>query len=147
MASMKSQYGSKKGKQVFYASRNKGNINGIDEMNNYMRIGMLLAEAMGLDIQEAKKARTPAQMIAHARKKRTPLERAFDRIEPTSARAKRLGLDYNDPKLHTPKEQMTISDYSKQIGKGGGMSYEPDAPYTSDETEDPSTKKRSKKRR
>jgi len=57
MASMKSQYGSKKGKQVFYASKNKGNIKGVDEMNEYMKIGMLIAEAMGLDIQEGMQRR------------------------------------------------------------------------------------------
>lgn len=30
MANMKSEYGSKKGEQVFYASRNKGKIKGVD---------------------------------------------------------------------------------------------------------------------
>lgn len=31
MSSMKSQYGDKKGEQVFYASRNKGRIEGVDK--------------------------------------------------------------------------------------------------------------------
>jgi hypothetical protein len=31
MSSMKSQYGSKKGKQVFYASKNAGKIHGVDK--------------------------------------------------------------------------------------------------------------------
>ena len=31
MSSMKSQYGTKKGKQVFYASRNAGKISGVDK--------------------------------------------------------------------------------------------------------------------
>ena len=31
MASMKKQYGAKKGKQVFHASRNKGTIFGVDK--------------------------------------------------------------------------------------------------------------------
>ena len=31
MSSMKSQYGSKKGKQVFYASKNAGKISGVDK--------------------------------------------------------------------------------------------------------------------
>jgi len=96
-------------------------------MNPYMRIGKLIAEA--------KKA------------KETPLERAYHRIEPASQRRKRTGMDYNDPKFYTPKENKIISDYSRELGKGGGMSYEPDSPYTSDETKDPSTKKGSKKRR
>ena len=30
MSSMKKQYGEKKGKQVFYASKNKGTIKGVD---------------------------------------------------------------------------------------------------------------------
>lgn len=30
MSNMKSQYGSKKGKQVFYASKNKGKITGVE---------------------------------------------------------------------------------------------------------------------
>lgn len=30
MAAMRKQYGAKKGKQVFYASRNKGTIKGVD---------------------------------------------------------------------------------------------------------------------
>ena len=35
---MHQQYGSKKGEKVFYASRNKGNITGVDEMNLVERI-------------------------------------------------------------------------------------------------------------
>ncbi len=31
MASMKKQYGAKKGKSVFYAARNKGTIKGVDK--------------------------------------------------------------------------------------------------------------------
>ena len=31
MKAMKGQYGSKKGKQVFYASKNKGKIKGVDK--------------------------------------------------------------------------------------------------------------------
>jgi len=31
MASLKKQYGAKKGKQVFYASKNKGTIKGVDK--------------------------------------------------------------------------------------------------------------------
>lgn len=31
MSSMQSQYGDKKGEQVFYASRNKGRIEGVDK--------------------------------------------------------------------------------------------------------------------
>lgn len=31
MSSMKSQYGGKKGEQVFYASRNKGRITGVEK--------------------------------------------------------------------------------------------------------------------
>jgi hypothetical protein len=30
MSAMKDQYGDKKGEQVFYASKNKGNITGVD---------------------------------------------------------------------------------------------------------------------
>jgi hypothetical protein len=30
MGAMKEQYGEKKGEQVFYASKNKGNISGVD---------------------------------------------------------------------------------------------------------------------
>jgi hypothetical protein len=30
MSAMKEQYGGKKGEQVFYASKNKGNITGVD---------------------------------------------------------------------------------------------------------------------
>lgn len=44
MASMKAQYGGKKGEQVFYASRNKGTISGVEKgqrkkkkHNEYMR--------------------------------------------------------------------------------------------------------------
>ena len=31
MSAMKDQYGEKKGEQVFYASKNKGNITGVDK--------------------------------------------------------------------------------------------------------------------
>lgn len=34
MSSMKSEYGSKKGEEVFYASKNAGTIKGVDEMPN-----------------------------------------------------------------------------------------------------------------
>lgn len=37
MSSMKKQYGSKKGKQVFYASRNKGKIKGVDPESSVKR--------------------------------------------------------------------------------------------------------------
>lgn len=49
MGAMRKQYGSEKGKEVFYASKNKGKISGVDEhMDSYTKIGRLLAEAMGL---------------------------------------------------------------------------------------------------
>lgn len=32
-AAMQKQYGKKKGKQVFYASRNKGKLKGVDKMH------------------------------------------------------------------------------------------------------------------
>jgi len=34
MSSMKEQYGSKRGKQVFYASKNKGVIGGVEKKNS-----------------------------------------------------------------------------------------------------------------
>ena len=34
MGAMKSQYGDKKGEQVFYASRNKGRIEGVDKASS-----------------------------------------------------------------------------------------------------------------
>ena len=34
MKSMTKEYGSKKGKKVFYASRNKGKIKGVDKVKN-----------------------------------------------------------------------------------------------------------------
>lgn len=33
MANMKKEYGGKKGEQVFYASRNKGTISGVEKMS------------------------------------------------------------------------------------------------------------------
>ncbi len=35
--SMQKEYGAKKGESVFYASRNKGNITGVDSVNDKMR--------------------------------------------------------------------------------------------------------------
>lgn len=56
MRAMRKQYGSEKGKEVFYASKNKGKISGVDEhMDSYTKIGKLLAEAMGL--MKSKKAK------------------------------------------------------------------------------------------
>jgi hypothetical protein len=37
MKAMKSQYGAKKGKSVFYASRNKGKISGVEVKRSVMR--------------------------------------------------------------------------------------------------------------
>lgn len=34
MGAMKDEYGSKKGERVFYASRNKGRIKGVEKRNN-----------------------------------------------------------------------------------------------------------------
>ena len=34
MGAMTKEYGAKKGKQVFYASRNKGKIKGVDKVSN-----------------------------------------------------------------------------------------------------------------
>lgn len=39
MAAMSKEYGSKKGKKVFYASRNKGTIKGVDK--RYSRINKI----------------------------------------------------------------------------------------------------------
>jgi len=38
MSAMKEQYGSEKGEQVFYASKNKGSISGVDEIAAMTRI-------------------------------------------------------------------------------------------------------------
>jgi hypothetical protein len=46
---MRKQYGPEKAEKVFYASKNKGKISGVDEhMDSYKKIGLLIAEAMGL---------------------------------------------------------------------------------------------------
>ena len=37
MSAMKKQYGGKKGEQVFYASRNKGKIKGVDEARDAVK--------------------------------------------------------------------------------------------------------------
>lgn len=37
MAAMKDQYGSSKGESVFYASRNKGTIDGVDRKKKYKK--------------------------------------------------------------------------------------------------------------
>jgi hypothetical protein len=55
MGAMRKQYGSKKGEEVFYASKNKGNIKGVDEMESYKKIGYILAEALGLTESESGK--------------------------------------------------------------------------------------------
>ena len=39
MFAMKKQYGAKKGKQVFYASKNKGTIKGVDKGSQHMMPG------------------------------------------------------------------------------------------------------------
>jgi hypothetical protein len=36
MRNMKRQYGPEKGKSVFYASKNKGTISGVDSISRYM---------------------------------------------------------------------------------------------------------------
>lgn len=42
MSNMKSQYGAKKGKQIFYASRNKGTIKGVDpESSGHHKVAFL----------------------------------------------------------------------------------------------------------
>lgn len=37
MSAMKKQYGAKKGKQVFYASKNKGKIKGVEKKHGGMK--------------------------------------------------------------------------------------------------------------
>jgi hypothetical protein len=41
MSAMKEQYGSKKGEQVFYASKNKGNITGVDKPTKKKKKGLM----------------------------------------------------------------------------------------------------------
>jgi len=42
MSNMKSEYGAKKGKEVFYASRNKGTIKGVDpESSGHSKVAFL----------------------------------------------------------------------------------------------------------
>ena len=49
LRSMRKQYGPEKAEKVFYASKNKGKISGVDEhMDSYTKIGLLIAEAMHL---------------------------------------------------------------------------------------------------
>jgi hypothetical protein len=38
-AAMAAQYGEKKGEQVFYASKNKGTISGVDKAKAHTRVG------------------------------------------------------------------------------------------------------------
>ena len=42
MGAMKDQYGGKKGEQVFYASKNKGNISGVDKPRKNKASGGLM---------------------------------------------------------------------------------------------------------
>jgi hypothetical protein len=42
MGAMKDQYGDKKGEQVFYASKNKGNITGVDKPRKKKPTGGLM---------------------------------------------------------------------------------------------------------
>lgn len=42
MSSMKDQYGEKKGEEVFYASKNKGNITGVDRPKKKKNRGGLM---------------------------------------------------------------------------------------------------------
>ena len=56
LRSMRNQYGPEKAEKVFYASKNKGKISGVDEqMETYKHIGYLLAEALNLIESETKK--------------------------------------------------------------------------------------------
>lgn len=41
MGAMKDQYGAKKGEQVFYASKNKGNISGVDRPSKKKKKGLM----------------------------------------------------------------------------------------------------------
>ena len=47
MAAMKSRYGSDKGKQVFYASRNKGRITGVDPESKPDKVRRVKASKRG----------------------------------------------------------------------------------------------------
>lgn len=50
---MRKQYGPEKAEKVFYASKNKGKISGVYEhMDSYKKIGLLIAEALGLRVDE-----------------------------------------------------------------------------------------------
>jgi len=42
MSAMKDQYGAKKGEEVFYASKNKGNISGVDKPKKKKASGGLM---------------------------------------------------------------------------------------------------------
>ncbi len=46
MSAMKSEYGGKKGESVFYASRNKGTISGVDRQKKKKQQGDALKRAM-----------------------------------------------------------------------------------------------------
>lgn len=46
MQAMKTEYGDKRGESVFYASRNKGTISGVEAVNKLRRAGRGLKEAM-----------------------------------------------------------------------------------------------------
>ena len=46
LSNMQKEYGDKKGESVFYASRNKGTISGVEAVNKLRKAGRGLKEAM-----------------------------------------------------------------------------------------------------
>ena len=92
MGAMRKQYGSKKGKGVFYASKNKGKISGVDEMTN-IEEGLF-------------------QRVSKAISKR---RRNF--IHPSSDHAERVGITKKNIRDRSWEGQKEADDLSKEAEK------------------------------
>ena len=119
MAAMVKQYGKQKGKEVFYASKNKGTIEGVEEtkmsyidrvnqlLNEredshtvYQHIGLLMAEALGFVTEgeeptgeDLKKANKDVHTRKHV-KGETPEEtKKFDKSVDDAMGKKRVGAE------------------------------------------------------
>lgn len=93
MGAMKSQYGEKEGERVFYASKNKGKISGVDDDAQHMGITAAEAEPVKKLVSaiDALESRMDAFQWGHQRKPEKVKARTKDNMQPSTPHPKEPG--------------------------------------------------------
>lgn len=132
MSNMKSQYGSKKGESVFYASRNAGKIQGVDPESSGSQVSRKRTDKPGRSIidvechRQAPETKTLDGSFTH------PVHKGYDYITP--GRLDPPSLDAHEVKQFTKGKQSCNRDTGQGVHYGAEVDfYGPDTDFRTEE--------------